>query len=571
MVRNNLIIDPTDVGIVLFGAPGSLVEGNHVASVSREAFGGVALVDAMDLYAVSGARATRDVATDYRGSRVQGNRLSALGAHMHIGVAVGPPIWFGPDWLGARTLGVAVTNNSLDGEAFGYGIVANGCDQVRIEGNASSAQHGGSADGVGGVAAVPRAFLYNPATTTNPVALQGEFVADASLTSLLRLGGCPKNGAGFRVCDYTNSEAQAIVRLAYIEILGREPDAAGAGHFIGRVLNEHLTGDALRRELMASPEFKQRYPNVAPSAMQAHRQAVWETALFELIAVDLKSGKPWPAARNLFDRALTVLAKSSGAPPIAPPAACDPQTQPAPAWGEKNGGCLPSCGGLAGTSSSPTPCAQNGKVDAGAAYDVPFCCKDVAGLPPPAAVCNAVTQPAPAWGEKNGQCLSSCGGLGGTSSFATPCAQNGKVDAGAAYDVPFCCQDAAPPPPPPPAPGPGASAGNTLTKGQTLQPGQSRLSTDGRFRLVYQFDGNLVLYRVANGSALWSSNTGGSSAGQTAMQGDGNLVVYDQGGVARWASYTGTSATRLVVQNDGNLVIRDAADHPLWDSKTGGQ
>jgi len=33
IIRNNLIIDPTDVGIVLYGAPGSLVENNVVHSV----------------------------------------------------------------------------------------------------------------------------------------------------------------------------------------------------------------------------------------------------------------------------------------------------------------------------------------------------------------------------------------------------------------------------------------------------------------------------------------------------------------------------------------------------------
>ena len=117
---------------------------------------------------------------------------------------------------------------------------------------------------------------------------------------------------------------------------------------------------------------------------------------------------------------------------------CDPASQPSPQWGMKDGQCLQACGGLGGTSAFVTPCAQNGKVDAGAAYDVAYCCKD----PPP--VCDPASQPAPEWGVKNGQCLKGCGPLGGTSAFVTPCAQNGKVDVGPAYDVAYCCKE--PPP-----------------------------------------------------------------------------------------------------------------------------
>ena len=127
-------------------------------------------------------------------------------------------------------------------------------------------------------------------------------------------------------------------------------------------------------------------------------------------------------------------------PQPAPPPACDPATQPAPQWGYAHGQCLPGCGPLGGTSAFETPCAQHGKVDAGAAYDVAYCCRD-ADAPP---VCDPITQPSPQWGVKDGQCLQACGVAGGTSAFVTPCAQNGKVDAGPAYDVAYCCKE--PPP-----------------------------------------------------------------------------------------------------------------------------
>ena len=44
-VRNNLIIDPTDVGIVFYGAPGSVAENNVISCISRESLGGINMVD----------------------------------------------------------------------------------------------------------------------------------------------------------------------------------------------------------------------------------------------------------------------------------------------------------------------------------------------------------------------------------------------------------------------------------------------------------------------------------------------------------------------------------------------
>lgn len=42
------------------------------------------------------------------------------------------------------------------------------------------------------------------------------------------------------------------------------------------------------------------------------------------------------------------------------------------------------------------------------------------------------------------------------------------------------------------------------------------------------------------------------------MQTDGNLVVYDDAGKARWATKTGSKrGAMLFVQNDGNVVVYD--------------
>jgi hypothetical protein len=108
-----------------------------------------------------------------------------------------------------------------------------------------------------------------------------------------------------------------------------------------------------------------------------------------------------------------------------------------------------------------------------------------------------------------------------------------------------------------------------LLPGEGLTIGHSITSSDGRFRLVLQADGNLVLY-APRGIALWASNTAGhADVWNAVMQSDGNLVVYNVFGHPLWASNTaGHPGASLVAQSDGNLVIYDPANHPLWASNT---
>lgn len=110
--------------------------------------------------------------------------------------------------------------------------------------------------------------------------------------------------------------------------------------------------------------------------------------------------------------------------------------------------------------------------------------------------------------------------------------------------------------------------GNSLSSGQNLEIAQLLCSTDARFQLAMQEDGNLVIYQ--EGKAIWASNTGGSGATVTIFQTDGNLVIY-KGSSAVWASNTGGRyATNLSMQNDGNLVLYKGSD-AIWASNTGGR
>jgi pimeloyl-ACP methyl ester carboxylesterase len=135
---------------------------------------------------------------------------------------------------------------------------------------------------------------------------------------------------------------------------------------------------------------------------------------------------------------------------------------------------------------------------------------------------------------------------------------------------------APPPTPPPSGPMPGDPSGVIVYRGELdvnerLWPGDMVNSADGRLHFVYQADGNLVLYFGAGTSAwepLWATDTDGTSAGFVAMQGDGNLVVYNRSSNPVWSSDTFRDGSWLVVQNDGNVVIYSPGGGAVWSTDT---
>jgi len=111
------------------------------------------------------------------------------------------------------------------------------------------------------------------------------------------------------------------------------------------------------------------------------------------------------------------------------------------------------------------------------------------------------------------------------------------------------------------------AVGDDMQPGEVLGPDQSITSANGRFTLIYQADGNLVLYGPAG--PLWASNTDGKPVGVCIMQGDGNLVIYGPGSLYVWDTGTdGNPGSRLVVQDDGNVVVYRADGTPAWASNS---
>ena len=126
-VVDNTVTDASDGGIVVFGAPGTLVARNTVLAQHQEALGGINLVD----------RQPYD--GDYTGTVVRDNTVRSDGAPMHIGIAQGWGAWFCADepheYVTSELHGASVLDNHLGGAQLIYGMVVSGVRDWTVTGN----------------------------------------------------------------------------------------------------------------------------------------------------------------------------------------------------------------------------------------------------------------------------------------------------------------------------------------------------------------------------------------------------------------------------------------------------
>jgi len=127
--------------------------------------------------------------------------------------------------------------------------------------------------------------------------------------------------------------------------------------------------------------------------------------------------------------------------------------------------------------------------------------------------------------------------------------------------------------------------------------------SNNKVTAVFGFDGNLSLIDAKTHTTYWSSGTTSSVGATMSVQQDGNVVIYDAGGVPRWstgtahrdelegavgllpdeslvandsqhnAKTTASGQYQLIMQTDGNLVVYEdpsGAHTPLWATGTWG-
>lgn len=107
----------------------------------------------------------------------------------------------------------------------------------------------------------------------------------------------------------------------------------------------------------------------------------------------------------------------------------------------------------------------------------------------------------------------------------------------------------------------------TVFTAQAILPGQQLLTANGRYRAVFQGDGNFVIYSPTR--AIWASGTENRGGARLVLQGDGNLVIYTIDGRPLWASGTNNrGANRMIMQADGNMVMYTGNERAVWSTNT---
>eukprot|EP00978_Attheya_sp_CCMP212_P027958 scaffold95153_cov42-Attheya_sp.AAC.1 len=176
IVRNNTIIDASDVGLVLFGALGSIIEDNEIISNSQAINVGISLVD---FGPFDGS---------FNGTIVRGNVIKAKNATIGVGVAMGPRIsqCMNEGYVTEHLLwGAVVTGNVLMGEHMQYGFAIDGVKDWTVMGNIDNAKHVGeplmSCHG-SDLPSAPDGFLVDRTTSTG--VFQAEFQNAKNLESI---------------------------------------------------------------------------------------------------------------------------------------------------------------------------------------------------------------------------------------------------------------------------------------------------------------------------------------------------------------------------------------------------
>jgi parallel beta-helix repeat protein len=139
VVRNNMINNPTDGGIVLFGSPGTRVENNTIWVDTQTLLGGINLVDVNPFGGnYDGVVVTNNtIAGGFASQPAEGSETEGTNNDdviIKIGIAIGPRTWFGNQYGNNVSTGAIVQDNQLTG-AFSYGMAMTSATNFTVENN----------------------------------------------------------------------------------------------------------------------------------------------------------------------------------------------------------------------------------------------------------------------------------------------------------------------------------------------------------------------------------------------------------------------------------------------------
>jgi len=106
-------------------------------------------------------------------------------------------------------------------------------------------------------------------------------------------------------------------------------------------------------------------------------------------------------------------------------------------------------------------------------------------------------------------------------------------------------------------------ASGVLSMGEVMQFDKRTYSPNGLYFVIWQWDGNLVVYKkVGSGEPtnsnkhIWSTGTNKQGGNMAVFQADGNFVIY-KGTTPLWSSGTDGSGQLgvILLDNDGSLIV----------------
>jgi len=138
IVRNNMIQEPTNGGIVLFGSPGSQVYNNTIWILNNTLIGGINMVE-YEPWSGNYTDTTVFNNTILGGFANENPDNSTKGinsghAIIKIGIAIGPRTWFGTRYGNRSSRNGIVIDNQFSG-AFSYGIAITSATNFTVKGN----------------------------------------------------------------------------------------------------------------------------------------------------------------------------------------------------------------------------------------------------------------------------------------------------------------------------------------------------------------------------------------------------------------------------------------------------
>ena len=110
---------------------------------------------------------------------------------------------------------------------------------------------------------------------------------------------------------------------------------------------------------------------------------------------------------------------------------------------------------------------------------------------------------------------------------------------------------------------------NVLYAGECLEANEYLESSNNNFKVIYQSDGDFVLYEKSLlDDNVWSSHTPMSCTNRVCMLANGNFVLYDCKNKILFATNTaGNSGSKMIIQDDGKLAIYKSYDNIIWATR----